>query len=81
MNWHNIYKEPLPKTDKDKDLLIRSCDIPMEYVAITWDGKEAWMFFPSENSLWIALPSFVKIEDWAFINESDEIEYNKNDKL
>ena len=81
MKWHNIYKEPLPKTDKDIDLLIQSSDIPMQYIAITWDGKDAWMFSRFEDAPWITLPEWVKISEWAFIDENEEKEYNKNGRL
>ena len=67
MNWHNIYKEPLPKTNKDMDILIKAINVPM-YISAVWDGKLLHIYSGYDDAPWKPFPDYVTITDWAEIN-------------
>jgi len=81
MKWHNIKKEHLPLTTRDVELIVRMENTPMQYACIVWSGEQKWTLSRFEESPWVDFPEWVKITDWAFIDENEEKEYNKNGRL
>ncbi len=75
MKWIKFSKYGLPpKPEHDIEVLLKVCNLPMRYIAATWDGNVFWVLEPlrATKAPWVILPtSEIGLEEWAYIEEEE----------